>query len=49
MIVLFESQNRILSQLNMSFKRTMMDTLPWDERAIMLMGARGTGKSTLFL
>ncbi len=46
---LFESQNRVLEKVNLDFKRSLYEALPWDERAIMLMGARGTGKSTIFL
>ncbi len=46
---LFESQNRVLEKVNLDFKRSLYNTLPWDERAIMIMGARGTGKSTIFL
>ena len=46
---LFESQNKGLEKVNLDFKRSLYAKLPWDERAIMLMGARGTGKSTIFL
>jgi len=45
---LFESQNRVLQNVGLDFKRSLYHSLPWSERAIMLMGARGTGKSTLF-
>lgn len=45
---LFESQNRVLQNVSLDFKRSLYHSLPWSERAIMLMGARGTGKSTLF-
>ena len=49
MEVLFETQKKLIRNLNSDFKRNLQFTLPWDERAIMLFGSRGSGKTTLFL
>lgn len=49
MEILFETQKKLLRNLNSDFKRDMQFTLPWDERAIMLFGSRGSGKTTMFL
>jgi uncharacterized protein len=49
MDILFESQKRLVKSITSDFQRTMLTQLPWDERAIMLFGARGSGKTTLFL
>lgn len=49
MEVLFETQKRILRPIGNDFERTLLTQLPWDERAMMLYGARGSGKTTLFL
>lgn len=46
---LFQSQQVVLSHLKDTFERSLLDKLPWNERAIMLFGARGSGKTTLFL
>lgn len=46
---LFEIQDRILRSLNTNYERTALGQIPFDERAIMLLGARGLGKTTLFL
>jgi uncharacterized protein len=49
MTELFESQTRVLKNTNFDFRRSIHEKLPWDERALMILGARGTGKTTLFL
>ncbi len=49
MEALFETQKKLIRNLNSDFKRNLQFTLPWDERAIMLFGSRGSGKTTLFL
>jgi uncharacterized protein len=49
MEALFETQKKLIRNLNSNFKRNLQFTLPWDERAIMLFGSRGSGKTTLFL
>jgi uncharacterized protein len=49
MEILFETQKKLLRNLNSDFKRNLQFTLPWNERAIMLFGSRGSGKTTLFL
>ena len=49
MNALFETQDRILRSLNMNYERSALGQIPFDERAIMVLGARGLGKTTLFL
>lgn len=49
MIELFQSQDRVLANTSASYTRSLKDKLPWKERAIMITGARGTGKTTLLL
>lgn len=49
MEILFETQKKLVRNLGTDFQRSLLSKLPWDERAIMLFGARGSGKTTLFL
>jgi hypothetical protein len=49
MELLFETQKKLIRNLGSDFQRSLQFSLPWDERAIMLLGARGSGKTTLFL
>ena len=49
MEALFETQNVLLKTVSHDFERSLQHELPWDERAMMLFGARGSGKTTLFL
>jgi predicted AAA+ superfamily ATPase len=49
MEILFETQKKLVRNLGVDFQRSLLSKLPWDERAIMLFGARGSGKTTLFL
>ncbi|GEM55329.1 hypothetical protein B0A58_11685 [Flavobacterium branchiophilum NBRC 15030 = ATCC 35035] len=49
METLFETQKKLVRNLTTDFHRTLQYNLPWDERAIMLFGSRGSGKTTLFL
>ncbi len=46
---LFQTQQVLLKNLKEDFERTLLHTIPWNERAIMIFGARGLGKTTLFL
>ncbi|MBI2259775.1 MAG: ATP-binding protein [Flavobacteriia bacterium] len=46
---LFQTQQVLLNNLKNDFERSMLYKIPWKERAIMLFGARGSGKTTLFL
>ena len=39
MNALFETQDRILRSLNMNYERSALGQIPFDERAIMLLGA----------
>ena len=49
MDILFETQRKLLRNVTSEFYRELQFNLPWDERAIMLFGSRGSGKTTLFL
>jgi len=49
MEILFETQKKLVRNLGVDFQRSLLSKLPLDERAIMLFGARGSGKTTLFL
>ncbi|MGD1894617.1 MAG: ATP-binding protein [Cyclobacteriaceae bacterium] len=46
---LLEVSERLISQTARSFKRSLYDTILWDERLIGIKGARGVGKTTLLL
>lgn len=46
---LFQTQQVLLRNQKDDFERTLLHKIPWDERAIMIFGARGSGKTTLFL
>jgi predicted AAA+ superfamily ATPase len=46
---LFETQQVLLRSQKDDFERSLLFKIPWDERAIMIFGARGSGKTTLFL
>lgn len=46
---LFQTQQVLLRNQRDDFERTLLHKIPWDERAIMIFGARGSGKTTLFL
>lgn len=46
---LFQTQQVLLRNQKEDFERTLLQRIPWDERAIMISGARGSGKTTLFL
>lgn len=41
--------NTLVQQTESSFKRYLMEKLPWDERLIGIKGSRGVGKTTLLL
>ena len=42
--------NDILSaKINLDFKRSLFDTINWDQKMIAIKGARGVGKTTLML
>ena len=49
MDISFETQRKLLRNVTSEFHRELQFNLPWDERAIMLFGSRGSGKTTLFL
>lgn len=49
MDVLFERFWKRLAYTDVSFVRSLMDTIHWDARMIGIRGARGVGKTTLLL
>ena len=49
---MFEQSKRhiaLIKGVDMSFKRSLINELPWDERLIALKGSRGVGKTTMIL
>lgn len=49
MDALFERFRKRLAYTDVSFVRSLMDTIHWDARMIGIRGARGVGKTTLLL
>ena len=49
MDILLEQSERLISNINLNFKRYLFGTIQWDSRLIGIKGARGTGKTTLLL
>ena len=49
MLRLFEISDRLLSHLNFHSYRYLYDKIAWDDRLIMIKGARGVGKTTMLL
>jgi predicted AAA+ superfamily ATPase len=49
MDILLEQSERLISSIDLSFKRYLFDSIQWDSRLIGIKGARGTGKTTLLL
>ncbi|MDE6396638.1 MAG: AAA family ATPase [Muribaculaceae bacterium] len=49
MIRLFEISGRLVSRLNMPRHRYLYDQIAWEDRLIMIKGARGVGKTTMLL
>lgn len=49
MISLLEQSERLVSSVNLNFKRYLFDFIKWENRLIGIKGARGTGKTTLLL
>ncbi len=46
---LFEAQRRLLGNLKFRHKRYLYDLIGWDSRAILIVGQRGVGKTSLML
>jgi len=46
---LFGIHGRIVSKVSLNFKRHLYEAINWDQRMIIITGARGTGKTTLVL
>lgn len=49
MEALFEKHQQKLALTSLTFVRSIMDKIDWDERLIGIKGARGIGKTTLLL
>ncbi|TVQ78948.1 MAG: ATP-binding protein [Flavobacteriales bacterium] len=49
METLITYSNRKISQLRHSFERYLMEDIDWEQRLIVLLGHRGSGKTTLML
>ncbi len=41
--------NVIVSEQTMDFVRPLIKSIDWNDRLIVILGARGTGKTTLLL
>jgi predicted AAA+ superfamily ATPase len=46
---LYQKQQLLLAKTEMSFRRYIYDTVPWESRMVGLVGPRGVGKTTLLL
>jgi len=46
---LFATYGRLLAETNLSFTRYLYDTINWDNRLIVIKGAKGVGKTTMLL
>lgn len=46
---LFKISQRLVSAIDTSFHRYLYDIINWDDRLILIKGARGVGKTTLLL
>ncbi len=46
---LFATYARLLAETNLSFTRYLYDSINWDNRLIVIKGAKGVGKTTMLL
>lgn len=46
---LYEKSQRLIQNQKINFVRYLFDSVNWSERAIMISGSRGVGKTTLLL
>lgn len=44
---LIGKSTRIVARQSLAFKRALYNTIDWSNRLVGIMGARGTGKTTL--
>ncbi len=49
MQTLFETSNRLVDAVNLSFSRSLYHKINWKQRLIEIKGARGVGKTTVML
>ncbi|MBO4513863.1 MAG: hypothetical protein J5746_13985, partial [Victivallales bacterium] len=47
--VILESQERRLKSIDGSFHRYLYSQIDWNSRLVCILGARGTGKTTMLL
>ena len=46
---LFKTYGRLLAETDLSFTRYLYETINWDNRLIVIKGAKGVGKTTMLL
>ena len=46
---LFKTYGRLLADIDLSFTRYLYDRINWDNRLIVIKGAKGVGKTTMLL
>ena len=46
---LFRTYGRLLAETDLSFTRYLYDKINWDNRLIVIKGAKGVGKTTMLL
>ena len=49
METLYKTYGRLLAETDMSFTRYLFDKINWDNRLIVIKGAKGVGKTTMML
>lgn len=49
MEILYQIQDQLLAETDLSFKRYLYSSIDWNDRLISIAGARGVGKTTLML
>ncbi len=49
MDILFKTYSRLLADTDLSFTRYLYDKINWNNRLIVIKGAKGVGKTTMLL
>ena len=49
MEIVLKKHLNLISQTEFGFERYLLNKLPWEQRLLGLKGARGVGKTTMFL
>lgn len=47
--ILFQEQQKLLSKISLTVKRSLYEKIDWNNKAISILGQRGVGKTTLLL